>query len=54
MRRKMARAIINFEERRVNGKLAVYARPPTTAVATFEVAGINDHYHPQLRRSLKA
>lgn len=54
MRRRMARAIVDFEARRVNGKLAVYRLPSNDGGGTYEVAGINDRYHPQQAAKLKA
>jgi lysozyme family protein len=54
MRRRMAKAIIDFEARRVNGKLAVYRLPSNDGGGTYEVAGINDRYHPQQAAKLKA
>jgi lysozyme family protein len=54
MRRRMAKAIIDFEARRVNGRLAVYRLPSNDGGGTYEVAGINDRYHPQQAAKLKA
>jgi hypothetical protein len=54
MRRRMAKAIIDFEARRVNGKLAVYRLPSNDGGGRYEVAGINDRYHPQQAAKLKA
>jgi lysozyme family protein len=54
MRRRMAKAIIDFEARRISGKLAVYRLPSNDGGGTFEVAGINDRYHPQQAAKLKA
>jgi hypothetical protein len=54
MRRRMAKAIIDFEARRVNGRLTVYQLPSNDGGGTYEVAGINDRYHPQQAAKLKA
>jgi hypothetical protein len=53
MRRRMATAIIDFEARRVNGKIAVYRLPANDGGGSYEVAGINDRYHPQQAAKLK-
>ena len=50
----MAKAIVDFEARRVNGKLAVYRLPANDGGGTYEVAGINDRYHPAQAAKLKA
>lgn len=45
-RRRMAKAIIDFEARRDSqGRLAVYRLPAGDMGGTYEVAGINDGYH---------
>lgn len=54
MRRRMAKAIIDFEARRVNGKLAVYRLPSNDGGGAYEVAGINDRYHPEQAAKLRA
>mgnify|MGYP001578805206 CR=1 FL=1 len=54
MRRRMAKAIIDFEARRENGKLAVYRLPANDGGGSYEVAGINDRYHPEQAAKLKA
>lgn len=54
MRRRMARKIVDFEARRVNGKLAVYRLPANDGGGSYEVAGINDRYHPAQAAKLKA
>lgn len=47
LRRRMAKAIVDFEARRDNqGRLAVYQLPAGDGGGTYEVAGINDRYHP--------
>lgn len=54
-RRAMAAAIINFEARRDSkGRLAVYGLPSWDGGGTFEVAGINDRYHPKMAHRLAA
>src|SRR5574341_413410 len=46
-RARMARAIVDFEARRdAQGRLAVYALPAGDGGGSYEVAGINDRYHP--------
>ena len=48
IRERMAHEIVDFEARRdANGNLSVYKLPPGDGGGTFEVAGINDRYHPQ-------
>lgn len=43
----MAEKIVNFEARRDNqGRLKVYPLPPGDGGGTYEVAGINDRFHP--------
>jgi peptidoglycan hydrolase-like protein with peptidoglycan-binding domain len=43
----MAKAILDFEARRDNrGRLQIYKLPPGDGGGTYEVAGINDRYHP--------
>lgn len=54
MRRRMARTIGDYEARRVNGKLAVYRLPANDGGGTYEVAGINDRYHPVQAAALKS
>lgn len=47
IRRRMALAIYNAEARRDNkGNLQVYSLPAGDGGGTYEVAGINDRYHP--------
>ena len=51
-RQRMAKAIVDFEARRdKQGRLAVYQLPSGDGGGTYEVAGINDRYHPHRRRS---
>jgi hypothetical protein len=51
-RELMGAFILSVEARRKNGKLAVYPLPKADGGGTFEVAGINDRYHPQMARRL--
>lgn len=44
-RARMARVILGYEARRVNGKLAVYYLPAGDGGGRYEVAGINERYH---------
>ena len=47
LRRAMAKAIVDFEARRdARGRLAVYRLPAGDGGGSYEVAGINDRYHP--------
>jgi lysozyme family protein len=50
----MAKAIVDFEARRVNGKLTVYHPPANDGGGAYEVAGINVRYHPAQAAKLKA
>lgn len=51
----MARAIVKWEARRDRrGRLAVYKLPAGDGGGTYEVAGINDRYHPRQAAKLKA
>lgn len=54
MRRRMGKAIVDFEARRVNGALAVYHPPANDGGGAYEVAGINVRYHPEQAAELKA
>ena len=48
LRKKMAESIVNFEARRdAHGHLRVYILPAGDGGGRYEVAGINDRYHPQ-------
>jgi len=50
-----ARTIVNYEARRDKaGNLAVYKLPSGDGGGTYEVAGINDKYHPAEAAKLKA
>lgn len=53
MRRRMGKAIVDFEARRVNGKLAVYHPPANDGGGAYEVAGINARFHPRQAARLK-
>ena len=51
----MAKYIVDFEARRdTQGRLAVYALPYNDGGGSYEVAGINDRYHPKAAARLKA
>lgn len=51
----MAAAIVEDEARRdAAGKLQVYTIPPGDGGGTYEVAGIDDRYHPKAAAALKA
>lgn len=53
-RERMARFIVNAEARHdKNGRLAVYKLPSADGGGTFEVAGINDRYHPLEANTLR-
>lgn len=52
---RFAKYILDVEARRDSkGRLAVYPLPPGDGGGTFEVAGINDRYHPKIARKLRA
>ena len=53
MRRRMAKTIVDFEARRVNGKLAIYHLPANDGGGTYEIAGINVRYNPAQAAKLK-
>lgn len=46
-REQMAAEIVKFEERRVDGHIAVYHLPANDGGGTYEVAGINDKYNKE-------
>ncbi|MBA3649888.1 MAG: hypothetical protein H0W66_00015 [Chthoniobacterales bacterium] len=51
----MAESIVQFEGRRdPQGHLRVYILPAGDGGGRYEVAGINDRYHPQEAAKLKA
>lgn len=55
LRRQMAQAIVDFEARRDRrGRLAVYALPRGDGGGSYEVAGINNRYHPRQAARLKS
>jgi len=48
LRKKMAESIVNFEARRdAQGHLRVYILPAGDGGGRYEIAGINDRYHPR-------
>lgn len=48
LRKKMAKSIVDFEARRdAQGHLKVYNLPPSDGGGRYEIAGINERYHPQ-------
>jgi lysozyme family protein len=50
----MGRVILSFEARRdAQGHLAVYKLPANDGGGTYEVAGINDRYHPEQASQLR-
>lgn len=54
LRLRMGKQIVKFEGRRDSaGKLAVYKLPRGDGGGTYEVAGINDRYHPEKVRELR-
>lgn len=54
LRKKMARSIVNFEARRdVQGHLRIYNLPAGDGGGRYEVAGINERYHPQEAAKLR-
>ncbi len=54
-RRMMAGAIVDFEARRDNkGRISIYKLPPGDGGGTYEIAGINDKYHPEECAALAA
>jgi peptidoglycan hydrolase-like protein with peptidoglycan-binding domain len=54
-RLRMAASILDFEARRDRqGRLQIYKLPPGDGGGTYEVAGINDRYHPQEAEQLAA
>ena len=54
LRKKMAESIVNFEARRdTQGHLRVYILPAGDGGGRYEVAGINDRYHPQEAAKLR-
>lgn len=55
LRRRMAKTIVGFEARRdANGHLQVYELPAGDGGGEYEVAGINEGFHPEEAAQLKA
>jgi hypothetical protein len=55
LRLRMGRTILGFEARRdAQGRLSVYKLPANDGGGTYEVAGINDKYHPEEAAALRA
>ncbi len=53
--KQIGQLILNWEARRdKQGRLAVYPLPSGDGGGTYEVAGINDRYHPGAARYLKS
>lgn len=53
-RLEMAKQIVDWEARRdAAGNLRVYHLPTNDGGGTYEVAGINERYHPRIARHLK-
>jgi hypothetical protein len=52
-RQAMGKAIVEFEGRYAGGKLQWYKLPAGDGGGAFEVAGINDRYHPTKAAQLK-
>lgn len=50
---EMGREIVRFEGRYRDGKLTVYMLPAGDGGGSFEVAGINDRYHPEKAEELR-
>jgi lysozyme family protein len=54
-RTRMGRVILSFEARRdAQGRLAVYKLPANDGGGSYEVAGINDRYHPEQASHLRS
>lgn len=54
LRLEMVQHIVNFEARRDrSGKIIVYRLPRGDGGGKYEVAGINDRYHPKAARALR-
>jgi hypothetical protein len=52
-RQEMGHAIVEFEGRFKDGKLAIYKLPAGDGGGAYEIAGINDRYHPSKAKQLK-
>lgn len=50
----MGKAIVEFEGRYAQGKLQVYKLPAGDGGGAYEIAGINERFHPQKAKELKA
>jgi len=54
LREKMGRAIVDNEKRvDANGNIRVYELPDNDGGGSYEVAGINDRYHPEMAARLR-
>lgn len=54
-RKKMGAHIVNFEARRdANGRVRVYLLPVEDGGGTYEVAGINNKFHPEAAARLRS
>jgi hypothetical protein len=53
-RKQMGLEIVAFEGRFANGKLQVYQLPAGDGGGAYEIAGINDRYHPAKAKELRA
>lgn len=53
IRQRIAAQIVHWEARRdAQGRIAIYNLPSADGGGTFEVAGINDRYHPGVAKRL--
>src|SRR5258707_5673056 len=52
-RQEMGQAIVEFEGRYKDRKLQVYTLPMGDGGGAYEIAGINDRYHPTMANKLK-
>jgi hypothetical protein len=50
----MGKAIVEFEGRYAQGKLQVYKLPAGDGGGSYEIAGINDRYHPEMATKLRS
>jgi lysozyme family protein len=50
---EMGREIVRFEGRYKDGKLQVYYLPAEDGGGAYEIAGINDRYHPKKAKELR-
>src|SRR5206468_4797872 len=50
----MGKAIVEFEGRYKDGKLQCYRLPPSDGGGAYEIAGINERYHPTKAAQLKS